>query len=205
MLIFTNRVDTTLDIRLHEQVCKQTGDEFEDSFLPCVVDFGRGQCCFDAAKLPYVGFGIAAKNRAIRLIRRFVFNGRLPAGDGSSWSIPDCGPDTTLWELWSSLSREFRGVGTEIKKTLSRMVDRQIRMDDRLLYLRWGERGLTIPAIRKENRLYLTETFDWEYPNERPMAKKTRTEIRAYLTAHFAKQGITAEFLDEQIFSEMED
>ncbi len=205
VLILTNRVDADLDARLHELTARQTGDEYEDTLLPCVVDFGQGKCTFDSIKVPYIGFGIAAKSRAVALIRRLVFGGRLPLQDKTQAIYPkDYDPDMTLWQLWARLRGELKDNDQEERKLLSRMEDREIRMQDEILYLRWGEYGVGLLVHEAPDKLSVLELTQWDYPKSHKIPKKTIAEIQAYLTGYFRTKGITVEFLDLEAFTELD-
>ncbi len=191
LLIFAQRVDPRLN--LYELVCKQAGDEFESCVLPCVIDLSQRLCFFNSLRLPYVGFGYAAKNRGLRMIRRLVFGGRLPLQD-NRWHVPikdKIALDQSLWQFWKGLRQEFRGTLRGMEKQLRRMRDGDILLQDDMLYLKWGEKGIALAAAQNaEEKTLLLEPIDsWLYPKNRPIAKKTIQAIKQAIAGHFQAEG----------------
>lgn len=118
IFILADTVDEALRKQLFKTVCKQVGDGFDTSYLPCVIDLERRVCTFDSLRMPFMGFGYPVKNRGIRLIRRIVFSGFLPYKKSEKRldyvkNNPDdieVSADMTLWELWHTVHQELKNI-----------------------------------------------------------------------------------------------
>ncbi len=193
IVIHANQVDPRLVGGLYALVCKQSGDDFEDSILPCIVDLSRGSCTFNSLRVPYVGFGYAAKNRGIRLIRQLILGGKFPLADNHNF-IPDKDSillDQSLWEFWKTLRAESGAAANAVKKRLKGMADREITLEDDILFVKWGEQGIMLSAEQDlGSRTITLEEFDsWTYPKVRPIAQKTIRSIKQEITDRYREAG----------------
>ena len=200
VLILAHRVDSRLLSNLYERVCQQCGDEDENCFLPCVVDLEHHTCVFNSLRVPYVGFGYAVKNRGIRIIKRCVFGGNLNLTNNTHFleqaQAPD--PETSLWEFWKELRHQFVGADKQTKRQFETMSEKEIRVIDEELYLKWDQRGICQAVkLDTENKIAKVEAVtDWYYPKMQPIGKKIIQNIKEQITSYYAKQGYTVEFVD---------
>lgn len=202
VFLLANEVDPQLGEKLFDQVCKGCGEEMTDVTLPCVIDLREGRCTFSSQRLPYVGFGYPAKNRGIRLIRRMVFDDRLPLR-GNEKRVPmkdEEDLDQSLWQFWQKTRVESGIVKSQTQKTLKHMKDRELLLRENVLYLKRGDRGLALLAREdpEEKRITLEEPTFWSYPEHRPISKKDIMEIKETVTATFAEKGWQTAFGEDQ-------
>ncbi len=193
ILIFAQQVDPRLVGRLYDLVCKQCGDDGEDSVLPCIIDLSRGCCTFNSLRIPYLGFSYAAKNRGIRLIRQLVLNGRFPLAENRN-TLPQKDPislDQSLWAFWKTLRSELGIAASDIDKKLKRMKNKEISVQEDLLYLKWGERGIVLEVQEDPDTaaVILEEPSFWTYPKSQPIAKKTIQDMKQELLRYYANRN----------------
>lgn len=196
-VILAHRVDPRVQERLHKLVCEGIGDEHEDCVLPCVVDLSQGSCVFDGMRLPYIGFGYAVKNRGIRLIRRRVFGGNLNLR-GNENVVPrkDYDPEQSLWEFWGAMRKQEAGSSRADKRRLASMAEREVRVEEDFLYLKWdGQLLCQLVELDVEQKTARVDAVNyWYLPKVRPIAKKTIAQIEARIRDHFAGIGYRVEF-----------
>jgi hypothetical protein len=197
ILILAHKVDPVLTEELYELVCKQCGDELENCIVPCVVDLEHHTCTFNCLRVPYVGFGYAVKNRGIRIIKNYVFGGYLPlTKDHTLPSIKDADPEMSLWDMWKELHHQFVGTTRKMKHQFDSLEEREIKIVDDELYLKWDQRGVC-QSIQLDNDKKIAQVepvTKWSYPKSQPIGKKVIQKITEHIRAYFSKQGFTVEF-----------
>lgn len=201
VLILAHQVDPTLADGLYELVCKQCGDENEDCVVPCVVDLEKRTCVFNCVRVPYVGFGYAVKNRGIRVIKYRVFGGNLNLGKSSHFvKIKDYHPEDSLWKLWGECHREIIGADRKIKKRFGVMADRDIRVADGILYLKWDQCGICqeVEWNEAEKRITVEALTKWAYPKVQLIGKKTVQKMEAHILSYCAQLGYAVEFVEKE-------
>ncbi len=203
-IIFAKAVDIRLQPHLYDTLGKDTGDEFDDCILPCVVDMQNHSCCFDAQWAPYTGLQYPVKNRGIRLIRRFVFSGKLSTRGNPNY-LPAARTEDmemSLWELWAMFKNELKEANANTEKQFKRMADKEIALLEDTLYIKWEGRGLWLPTQADPDTgiMHVASIEQWSYPKAQPMAKKTirllQQEVERYCSGH----GYTALFEDTAEF-----
>ncbi len=197
ILILAHKVDPVLTEELYELVCKQCGDELENCIVPCVVDLQNHTCVFNCLRVPYVGFGYAVKNRGIRIIKNYVFGGYLPlTKDHTLPSIKDADPEMSLWDMWKELHHQFVGTTRKMKHQFDSLEEREIKIVDDELYLKWDQRGVC-QSIQLDNDKKIAQVepvTKWSYPKSQPIGKKDIQKITEHIRAYFTKQEFTVEF-----------
>ena len=198
IVIFAQRVEAQLRGRLYEEVCKRCGDEDDVSILPCVIDLEHRTCVFNSLVIPYYGFQYAVKNRGIRLVKRFVFGGRIKLA-GNEHRLPplkDCNPEDTLWKFWGDLRRELKQEKQKDKRQFEKMEDGEICLRQNALYLKYGNKGVCLfVSMDGEKRCAEVSAVDlWEYPKSNKISKKDIQELEKRIRAYFARQGYTVTF-----------
>ena len=199
IVIFTHKVDAKLSDNLYRFICKQCGDDMEDSVVPCIINLENHSCVFNCLRMPYVGFGYPAKNRGIRMVKRLVFGGRLPLMNNNHLLDPiDLNPEDSLWELWSSLYYEVKGKAREMNKRFEAMEDREIMLVNDELYLKWGKQGIVQDVkLDTEKKTASMESIRlWSYPKTNPIAKKTIQNMEEIISDYFLKLNYALEFSD---------
>lgn len=198
IVILAGSVEPRLSANLYKRLCEQSGDEFEDTVIPCVVDLERRLVAYPSERIPYFGFSYAVKNRGCTLLKKILFGGRLPLRGNPHRIEPpkDISPDHSLWQLWAELRHMMITEDRKIKKRFSSMEDRELRLEEDSLYIKWGNRGLILAAEYSEaNGSYTVEKPEhWDYPKVNTMAKKTQAEIRTAITAYFSNRNSRVEF-----------
>lgn len=201
-VIFAGKVDETLRQTLYKKVCQQSGDEWEDTILPCVIDLEKGQCVFNSERLPYVGFAYPVKNRGIQLIKRLIFGGHIPIQGNPNYleAMQGILVEASLWEFWRELSKEMKDTGKEMNKRMAGMKDGQILWEDDLLYVKWGEKAVCQWAEQDQaqRKVTIESVTLWSYPKANPIAKKTIREIEMTITRYFSNQGYAVTFEEDK-------
>lgn len=203
LLILAHRVDSQLQDNLYKLVCKQCGDESEDCIVPCVVDLSQSTCVFNSMRLPYAGYGYPVKNRGIRIIKNRVFGGNLNL-DGNAELLPtirDIDLEYSLWDLWEALHHQLIGASKETKRLFDAMADREIRLEDEFLYLKWDHWGIRQTVkLDTENKIAQIESIsNWYYPKLQPIGKKTIQKIENHISTYFTQQGYCVNFSDTEV------
>lgn len=201
IVIFAQRVDAELRNRLYDVVCKQSGDDFEDSVLPCVIDIENQICVFNSMRLPYAEFACPVKNRGIRIVKQLIFGGRMPLSKNEHLlePMPEINPEDSLWKFWKALHYEMIGQERELKRQFASMEDKAVVYREDELYVKWGERGICQQiSLSPEKRQAKIESISmWFYPKVNPIAKKTIRQLEEYVTVYFSSRGYTVQFVDE--------
>lgn len=201
VVIFAHKIDQTLRKSLYKKVCQQSGDEWEDTIIPCVIDLEKGQCVFNSQRLPYVGFAYPAKNRGIRLIKKLVFGGHMPLKGNLCYAEPikDVNLEDSLWTFWHSCSKEINGSYKEMSKRMAAMKDGQIIWEEDLLYVKWGERAICqwVAADTAQRKAKVEAITYWSYPKTNPIAKKTIREMEIAINRYFSNQGYQVSFEED--------
>lgn len=204
VVIFAQKIDEALRDQLYELVCKQSGDDFQTSVLPCVIDLEHQTCVFNSLHVPYIGYAYAVKNRGIRLIERLIFGGKIHLA-GNDHFLPaakdvnqDVNPEDSLWDFWRGLRYQFVLKEKETKMRYEAMDDGEIQMHEDMLYVKWGKSGICQSVeLDPQNHIAKVESVrQWVYPKMNPIAKKTIQQIEQKITAYFAKQGYTVEYVN---------
>lgn len=206
--ILAHRVDPQLTSRLYELVCRQCGNEEENCTLPCVVDLERRTCVFNCERVPYIGFSYAVKNRGIRMIKNRIMGGTLNLRGNTAY-LPDTAvnPEDTLWSFWKELHHQYIGAERETKRTFEAMTEREIRIKDNELYLKWDQRGICqTTKVDTEHKIVQVEhVSNWFYPKMQPIGKKIIGRLTAQISDYYEKQGYCVQFVGiDMLMSEEE-
>lgn len=198
ILILASAVEPTLSQGLYDLICKNEGDGFDVAVLPCVVDLSAKTCVFNSPREPYYGMQYPVKNRGIRLIKKYIFGGKLPKGKGSLiLEEKDFNPEKTLWQLLQELNREQRADDRKLKKHFAQMSHGDIRVDEDQILLKWEDRG-TVWSIRRKEENADPEILvcdAWDHPKVRPMSQKHMDLLKERIRNHFAREGCTVCFV----------
>lgn len=196
ILLRAKRVDAAFRKGVFDAVCKNGGDGYDTAILPCVMDMETGTVTFDSLRIPYMGFQYPAKNRGIRMIRTYLFGGKLPFSEALLAANPEIDTEQSLWSFWKAMKKEWRLDGQQTKKRFETMTHRQILLDEDVLYLKWEGKGVWFTVERNE-QLRIAEIDDlsmWDYPKATPISKATVKELKTLIHTHFAQLGYTVHF-----------
>ncbi len=199
ILILAHKVDPTLSAELYDLVCKQCGDENENCIVPCVVDLENHTCVFNCLRVPFVGFGYAVKNRGIRIIKNRIFGGFLPLSNEHTLPpVKDADPEMSLWDLWKELHHQFVGAKRKTKRQFESMDEREIRIVDDLLFLKWDQRGVCqeIQMDTEKKTVKVEPVTNWTYPKSQPIGKKLIQKITDHINDYFTKNGYSVVFME---------
>lgn len=199
IVIFAKRIDEKFKIRLFDTVCKNSGDGFDTSVLSCVLDLETQVCTFDSMRIPYMGFQYPAKNRGIRIIRKYLFNNRFPFTNSPDMLDPikDFNPEQSLWSFWRTTKKELILEDKQNQKRFEKMAHREIVLEDDYLYLKWKDRGVWLSVeFNEELRTAEIDAIDsWDYPKINKISKDTIKELKNLIDAHFAQLGYTTKYI----------
>lgn len=202
VFIFAKSVDEALRTDLYDTVCKRAGDDWEISFLPCVIDEETGYCVFNSVRMPYVGYAYPVKNRGVRIIRNCVFGGMLPKAECddslmlSDWPEGVTYKDASLWDLIKYFHYEFVGKEKENKKRFSAMQNGEVILDGEYVFAMWEDRGVCLLAQTDEEKKHITveRIHKWSYPKEHIISKAARIELKVLIEDYFEGIGYSSEF-----------
>ena len=199
IIIFAKEVESRLRENLFKTVCQNGGDGYDTATIPCVVDLETRTATFDSIRMPYVGFQYPVKNRGIRLIRRFLFKGKLTYANSPDKVEPinDMNPEQSLWSFWRNLKKELITDDKEAKKRYDKMEHRQLIFEDGSVYLKWEDKGIWVSVeLDEETKIAQIDSIDcWYYPKANKIAKATITEMKGIISLYFAELGYTTSFL----------
>ncbi|MBE6639189.1 MAG: hypothetical protein E7616_07015 [Ruminococcaceae bacterium] len=199
-VIFADGVDAHLAERLPKLVTEQTGDGFDYSFLPLVLDFSSGICYFNGMRSPNIGFGYASDNRAHDLIKKYVFGGRIPLRGNDEFLTPikDIDPEMTLWEFWSKGKREIVDTEREEKRIFESLSDGKCLYKEECLYIKIGNRGalLAVEQSEEDGSMIVDAPVSWSYPKANSISKKDIERIRRIAEEYLTAQGYTVRFAE---------
>lgn len=203
IVIFAQKIDSHLRSQLYPLVCRQCGDDYTESIVPCVIDLESRSCVFNSLRVPYVGYAYAVKNRGIRLVKRLIFGGRIRLRGNDAFLEPlrDVNPEESLWGLWKMLRYELILKDRQVKKRFETMADREILFENNTLYMKWGQKGIcqSVELDPETNTARVESVSNWAYPKVTPIAKKTVREMECEITDHFRRRGFFVEYFDVEL------
>ena len=87
----------------------------------------------------------------------------------------------------------------EDKDLFEHLGDKEIRVDDDFLILRWGEKGIAeMIKIDDNNKTVIVMPFEyWSYPKVQSMGKQTKKQIEEHIVSYYANKGYKVAFSDE--------
>ena len=199
VIIYAKDVDGRLKDDTWNIVCKNGGNENISSTVPCIIELRDGRCTFDSVRVPYIGFGYPAKNRGIRLIRKYVFGGKLPLegeSDRLDAKVKDLDTEQSLWAFYGQLKRDFREVMGADKKRFKKMSHGEIVEDDGFVYLKLGENGISLPVeLDEETKTADIEESDlWDFPKHNKVSKARQAQIKDIIGKYYRDRGYTVKF-----------
>ena len=198
-IIFASRMDDSFREVLFDTVCKQGGDGFDRAILPCVIDLEKEICIFDSERLPYYGFQYPVKNRGIRLIRKFIFGGKLPLKNNPYTLVPikDADAELSLWKFWHTSKKELILDDIEQKKRYKSMSHKQIIFEDDYLYIKWEDRGiwLAVELDEETKTAKIDPITSWHFPKANSISKRIAAEVQKLITDYFDELGYSSEFI----------
>lgn len=199
IIISAKQIDNELRNKLHKIVAQTIGDESDNIVLPCVIDNEKKLCTFDSECIPYIGFGIAAKNRGIKIIRRFLFNNRFTYSKSLDTLSPlqDMDTEQSLWSFLRTARNEIILEDKKQKTLFEKMDDREIIVDDDYIYLKLQEHGYMAP-VEFNNESMIAETDEisfWTYPKTALIPANTIKEIENIINSHFAAMGYNVKYI----------
>lgn len=199
IFIYAKQVDVSLDKDLFDMVCKGEGDGIDNVTLPCVIDLEKKICTFDSLRFPYMGFQYHAKNRGIKLIRKYMFNNKLPLASSPDLLQPieDINPEQSLWSFWRATKKELIEDDKAQKKRFQKMKHRDILLDDGYIYLKWEEKGVWVSVeLNEELRTAEVDNISsWYYPKANKISKAAIKETEGLINTYFATLGYTTKYI----------
>ena len=212
VLILADQVEETFRSTLRDAVCRDEGNKETLAELPCVVDLERQTCTFDGMREMFLG-RYPVKNRGIRLIKRYLFRGRLRrigSGDDGLKSRAFLAEDMedqellemSFWEFCRMAKEEVKAgmaaeyIGKEDEKRFKQMKHREIVVEGEYLYLKWEQSGIwtALEMDEKARTVKLDPIVSWYYPRARKIDKETVKKLKKEIGAYFAGEGCTVKY-----------
>lgn len=198
-VIYAKKVDENFSNGLFNIVYKNSGDGFNTSVLPCVADLEKRICTFDSLRIPYTGFQYPVKNRGIKIIRKYLFNNKLPFADSADTLDPikDLDPEQSLRSFWRTTKKELNSDDKKTKKRFEKMEHREIVFEDGYIFLKWLDRGVWV-SVELDDGLRTAEidVIDfWNYPKYNKISKDTVKKIESLISTYFAGLGYTVKYI----------
>lgn len=202
IVIYAGHTDTQLRNNLSDEICKNGGNGFDNAILPCVIDLEKKICTFDSMRIPYTGFQYPVKNRGIKIIRKYLFNNRLPLTYSQEKLDPynDFDPEQSLWDFWKTMKKELVTSDKKKKKRFEKMAHGCIVFEDECIYLKWKDRGLLVSVeLNEEQGTAVIDPLNlWDYPKSNKIAKSDIIEIRKLINTYFSELGFTAKYISDE-------
>ena len=199
IIIFAERVNTNFKNNLFKAVCQNGGDGYDMATIPCVVDLETQFAIFDSMRIPYVGYQYPVKNRGIKLIRKYLFNGKLTFANSPDMldSIKGLDSEQSLWNFWKNMKHELIFGEKESKKRYEKMNHKEIVFEDGYIYLKWEEKGIWIAVeLDEEMKQAEIDVIDsWYYPKSNKIAKNTVKEMKDIINLYFSELGYTTKYI----------
>lgn len=199
IIIFADKVDEDFQKILFNTACKKTGDGFDESILPCIIDLQNHICTFDSLCIPNIG-SFPIKNRCIKMIKKYIFDGRFPYKNSPDILTPesdDYNLNESLWEFWRKNKKELILDEKQRKKQFKNMRNGEIIFKDDDLYIKWNERGVWLFAEinNDKNIVEIDEIVYWDYPKENKISKADTNSIKSLINTFFAKKGYLTKYI----------
>ncbi len=205
VVVFAEKVDFQLSNNLYSTVCANCGNEEKDCVIPCVINLEDRTCVFNSVRVGYVGFTYAVKNRGISFIKKYVFGGNMNLKDNQNYveSELEIDPEETLWDLWKKMN-DIAKDDKETENLFEHLGDKEIRIDDDFLILKWSQRGIAqMMKIDEANKNIVVSVLDyWSYPKVQPIGKQNKKLIEEHIVSYYANKGYRVTFSDEDIFDD---
>lgn len=171
--------------------------------LACVADFAGHRYITDGMKEPYIAgmVGYPTKNRAIDLLKKAVFAGRLPLKGNNEFSEYDFdGLDInmSLWEYISKTKKEINEEGKAERELVEKMRDGEVKATDDFLYCKIGERTAAFRKYADENdedQVHVDISFNyWCFPKKNKISKKDMETVKQKISLYFSEKGQRVDF-----------
>lgn len=200
VIIFANKVSDELQNNLYKTVSNNNCDDYDTSILPCIVDLENKICTFDSLLLPNIG-QYPAKNRCIKMIKKYVFGGRFPyksSPDMLSGVADDYDLNQSLWEFWKKTKKEAKVEISRNKKLFKKMKNGEIIFDDGgYIYVKWKEKGIWLSAELNEedNIVEIDPVKLWDYPKTNNISKADISSLKSIINTFFAEKGYLTKYI----------
>jgi hypothetical protein len=204
IFIFAKRVVASLQSILFKTVCKNGGNGETLATIPCVVDLDSGYATFDSVREPYIGFIYPAKNRGIRLIKRFLFNKKLPlsASPDRLEPLEIADVEQSLWSLWRHTRKSLVIEIRESKRRFEKMRHGDIVFEDGEIYIKYTNSGACIAVeLDEQAKVAHIEAFDsWFYPKSNKISKDAKRYMKKVVDIYFAELGYSTKYEENDNF-----
>ena len=199
--ILTKEIEESFETDIYQTLCKASGDGFDVSILPCVIDTKKRLCYFNSERVGYIGFQYPVKDRGIKLIKKQVFGGKPPLDNEHYISAPGIEKDLdeSLWSFWRSMKKELITDEKNRKKIFGSMSVAEIKMIDDCVYLKWSdERGIYryVTFDDKNKIVTMNHIAYYDYPKTNNISKGDLKKMKSLLSDYFAKLGYKVVYVD---------
>lgn len=199
VFIFAKTVDQEFLKRAYDTVCKQEGDDFDNSFLPCIIDLQNRICIFNSLCSSEIIIK-PVKNVGIKFIKNYIFDGILPLINNEYMLDPslldkDIDLNQSLFDFWQSTKLELKHDDDKEKKLFEEMNHKDIVLKDDYLYVKWFDKGIVVwVGFDEEEKVADVLDFDsWDYPNISIISRKVVKELKKMITDYLKELGYTTE------------
>lgn len=199
IVIVADKVDENFQNILCDTVCKNTGDGFDVSALPCIIDLKNKICTLDSLEFPNTG-SFPIKNRCIKMIKRYIFGGRFPYKK-STEMLPQKDDDfdlnDSLWEFWRKTKKELIIDEKDRQKRFKNMHHGEIILEDDYIYIKWNEHAIWLSAEINDNEMTveIDEIEYWDYPKENKISKADIRNLKNLINSFFDEKGYTVKYI----------
>lgn len=200
IIIFADKVEENFQNDLSETVCKNNGDDYDISVLPCIIDLENNICTFNSMRIPYMGYQYPMKNRGIKMIKKYIFGGRFPYKSSPDlFTLPkdDLDDNQSLWEYWKESKRELKLDAERNKKLFKKMKHGEVILEDGYIYVKWKEQGIWLSVeLDEEEKTAEIDSIDlWDYPKTSNISKSTINSLKNLINTHFSMMGYSTKYI----------
>lgn len=180
-----------------EELINKQGAVFKDKvILPCVADLGSGVYYFDGVREPFSGMAYPTKNRAINMIKKYVFGGKIPLrGNHEELPAPKAYEndlEKSFFEYKKEMKREFNGgLDDSAKRMVEKMDDNEVLMDEDIVYCKLGGRvaAVIVDFDGDSNEASALLSDCWDYPKKSKISKADKALLRTRVATFLKEKG----------------
>lgn len=194
IIIVAENVEEELQSNLFDTVCKNGGDGYDISVLPCVIDLENQSCTFDSRCITFM-MQYPVKNRGINFIKKYIFGGKFPYDNSPEKLEPIkiIDPEQSLWDFL----HEIKLIKKKNEKRFKKMKSGDVIFKDGFVYAKWKEQGVWLSAKLSEKRktIEIDAVDFWNYPKIGKISDNTISVLKKMIDTNFTKLGYKTKFI----------
>ena len=188
-----------------EKALKSSQNKFDGCLMPCVADMSTGRYYFDSLAETCFAQATPEKNRAISLIKKYVFGGKLPLKNNHRM-LP-CEIDSeffemTLWDLIRFYKKVMKDGKDETSEFINKMKINEVKFDENLVFFKMNKKTAVFMALEDEenkNKVEVSLTVDYDYPSKGRFTISEMNTIRKRISEELNKIGYKVTFDEEAL------